>query len=127
MRQKTDRVLSTVGRSGTSGGIEPTNHAAERAWRLAVIWGRISLGTQSTEGSQFVARRMTVGLTLCAPQRHVLAYLTTAGQAARPCLPPRCCQTALCGKKNIICLSLLKTPVNGYNFSNRLVALYRLP
>jgi hypothetical protein len=68
-------------------GVEPTNNAAERALRPAVIWRRTSLGTQSAEGSQFVARMLTVVLTLRSQQRNVLAYLTTACAAARQGLP----------------------------------------
>lgn len=64
-------------------GIEPTNNAAERALRPAVIWRRTSLGTQSARGSQFVARMLTVTLTLRAQQRPVLEYLTAACAAAR--------------------------------------------
>ena len=64
-------------------GLEPTNNAAERALRPAVIWRRTSLGTQSTGGSEFVARMLTVVLTLRAQQRNVLDYLTTACAAAR--------------------------------------------
>jgi transposase len=68
-------------------GVEPTNNAAKRALRPAVIWRRTSLGTQSAAGSQFVARMLTVVLTLRAQQRHVLAYLTTACEAARQGVP----------------------------------------
>jgi transposase len=68
-------------------GVEPTNNAAERALRPAVIWRRTSLGTQSAEGSQFVARMLTVMLTLRAQQRNMLEYLTAACQAARQGLP----------------------------------------
>ena len=68
-------------------GIEPTNNAAERALRPAVIWRRTSLGTQSTQGSQFIARMLTVMLTLRAQQRPMLEYLTAACQAARQGLP----------------------------------------
>jgi transposase len=68
-------------------GIEPTNNAAERALRPAVIWRRTSLGTQSALGSQFVARMLTIMLTLRAQQRPVLEYLTAACQAARHGLP----------------------------------------
>jgi transposase len=76
-------------------GLEPTNNAAERALRPAVIWRRTSLGTQSTGGSEFVARMLTVVLTLRAQQRNVLDYLTTACEAARqgspaPTLLPAC-------------------------------------
>lgn len=52
-------------------GVEPTNNAAERALRPAVIWRRTSLGTQSASGSQFVARLLTVTLTLRSQQRNV--------------------------------------------------------
>ena len=68
-------------------GIEPTNNAAERALRPAVIWRRTSFGTQSAQGSQFVARMLTVMLTLRAQQRPVLEYLTAACQAVRHGLP----------------------------------------
>jgi hypothetical protein len=64
-------------------GVEPTNNAAERALRPAVIWRRTSLGTQSALGSQFVARLLTVTLTLRSQHRNVLEYLTTACETAR--------------------------------------------
>jgi transposase len=64
-------------------GVEPTNNVAERALRPAVIWRRTSLGTQSALGSQFVARMLTVTLTLRSQQRPVLEYLTAACEAAR--------------------------------------------
>jgi hypothetical protein len=63
--------------------VEPTNNAAERALRPAVIWRRTSLGTQSALGSQFVARMLTVTLSLRSQQRNVLEYLTAACEAAR--------------------------------------------
>lgn len=64
-------------------GIEPTNNAAERALRHAVLWRRTSFGTQSVAGSEFVARLLTVIMTLRAQKRNVLEYLTQACQAAR--------------------------------------------
>jgi transposase len=64
-------------------GIEPTNNAAERALRHAVLWRRTSFGTQSVSGSVFVARMLTVIMTLRAQKRNVLEYLTQACQAAR--------------------------------------------
>ncbi len=36
-------------------GLEPTNNAAERAIRPAVLWRRTSFGSQSEAGSVFVA------------------------------------------------------------------------
>src|SRR5688572_30690499 len=37
-------------------GLEPTNNAAERALRPAVLWRKGSWGTHSPEGSRFVER-----------------------------------------------------------------------
>ena len=55
--------------------MEPTNNAAERALRRAVLWRRKSFGTQSAEGSQFVGRVLTVVTTLRQQGREVLEYL----------------------------------------------------
>jgi transposase len=62
-------------------GVEPTNNAAERALRQAVLWRRQSLGTQSLRGCLFVQRILTVVATLRQQRRHVLEYLTQAIQA----------------------------------------------
>ena len=48
----------------TTEGVEPTNNAAERAIRPAVLWRRTSFGSQSQTGSTFVARMLTVVTTL---------------------------------------------------------------
>ena len=64
-------------------GVEPTNHAAERAIRPGVLWRQGSFGTQSPDGSRVVEAIMTVVATLQPPHRHVLDYLTAAGEAAR--------------------------------------------
>jgi hypothetical protein len=64
-------------------GVEPTNNAAERALRPAVLWRKLSFGSQSAAGSAFVARMLTVVTTLRQQDRNVLAYLTEACQAAR--------------------------------------------
>jgi transposase len=69
------------------GGIEPTNNAAELALRHAVLWRKQCYGTQSTEGSLFVERMLTVVTTLRLQKRHVLDYLTAACQAALLGLP----------------------------------------
>ena len=63
--------------------VEPTNNRAERAIRPAVLWRRTSFGAQSAGGSEFVARMLTVVMTLWAQQRNVLEYMTQACQAAR--------------------------------------------
>jgi len=67
----------------TTHGVEPTNNAAERAIRPAVIWRRTSFGSQTQAGSTFVARMLTVVTTLKSQQRNVLQFLTQAVIAAR--------------------------------------------
>jgi transposase len=64
-------------------GVEPTNNAAERALRHAVIWRRISGGTDSAEGSRFVERMLTVVATCRQQGRNVLDYLTSCFEANR--------------------------------------------
>jgi transposase len=62
-------------------GIGPTNNAVERALRHAVIWRRISGGTDSVVGSRFVERMLTVVAT-CRQQGHnILDYLTSCFEA----------------------------------------------
>ena len=61
-------------------GIEPTNNAAERALRPAVLWRGCPLGgyfgTQTDAGSQAVERLLTIRAT-CRQQGHdPLVYLT---------------------------------------------------
>jgi hypothetical protein len=64
-------------------GIEPTNNAAEQAIRPAVLWRKCSYGSQSAQGSLFVARMLTVVTTLRKQHRNVLDYLTQAALAHR--------------------------------------------
>jgi transposase len=62
-------------------GIEPTNNAGERSLRHAVIWRKLSFGTQSAGGSRFVETMLTVIETCRQQGRNVLAFLTHAVQA----------------------------------------------
>jgi transposase len=64
-------------------GVEPTNNAPERALRHAVIWRRISGGTDSEAGSRFVERMLTVVATCRQQGRNVLDYLTSCFEADR--------------------------------------------
>jgi len=64
-------------------GIEPTNNAAERALRPAVLWRKNSFGSRSKAGSLFVSRMLTVVTTLRSQNRSVLDYLTEACGATR--------------------------------------------
>jgi transposase len=62
-------------------GVQPTNNAAEQALRHAVIWRKLSFGTQSANGSRFVERMLTVIETCRRQKRNVYAWLTGAVQA----------------------------------------------
>jgi len=62
-------------------GIEPTNNVSERALRPAVIWRKLSFGTQSTKGSRFVETILTVVETCHRQSRNSFEYLTAAMQA----------------------------------------------
>jgi transposase len=58
--------------------VEPTNNSAERALRPAVIWRKLSFGTQSECGDRFVETMLTV-LESCRQQdRNAFAYVTAA-------------------------------------------------
>lgn len=63
-------------------GVEPTNNAAERALRPAVLWRKGCFGTHSAAGSRFVERMLTVAATLKQQRRNVVDYLTQACVAA---------------------------------------------
>jgi transposase len=67
-------------------GIEPTNNAAERALRHAVLWRKGSGGTDSGRGSRFVERVLSVRETCRQQGRGLLEYLV------------ECCQAHLDGK-----------------------------
>ena len=62
-------------------GIEPTNNAAERALRHAVLWRKSSGGTASEWGSRFVERVLSVAATCRQQGRNVLEFLTDCFRA----------------------------------------------
>lgn len=72
---------------------EPTNNAAERALRPAVLWRKSSFGHQSDTGEQFVERMLTTVMTLRLQRRNLWDYLVQTceaaahGQAAPSLLP----------------------------------------
>jgi transposase len=63
-------------------GIEPTNNHGERGVRHAVMWRKVSFGTDSANGSRFVERVLTAVITLRLQHRNVLDYITTVCEAA---------------------------------------------
>jgi transposase len=62
-------------------GVEPTNNAGERSLRHAVIWRKLSFGTQSAAGSRFVETMLTVIETCRQQHRNVFAFVTAAVEA----------------------------------------------
>jgi len=62
-------------------GVEPTNNAAERAIRPAVLWRKRSFGTHSERGSRFAERMLTTFMTLKQQRRPVVDYVREACQA----------------------------------------------
>jgi len=69
-------------------GVEPTNNMSERALRPAVIWRKLSFGTQSAQGSHFVETILTVVETCHRQSRNSFEYLTAAMQAHFAHQPP---------------------------------------
>lgn len=57
-------------------GVEPTNNVAERGLRHAVIWRKLSHGSQSEIGERFVERIMTVAMTLKLQAKNTFEYFT---------------------------------------------------
>jgi transposase len=68
-------------------GVEPTNNAAERALRPAVLWRKNSFGCHSAAGCRFAERLLTVVQTLRLQGRRVVDYLYEALVAHRAGLP----------------------------------------
>lgn len=64
-------------------GVEPTNNAAERALRRAVLWRKCCFGSQSGRGLRFVERMLTITETCRQNHANVLEYLTRAIVAHR--------------------------------------------
>jgi transposase len=69
-------------------GIEPTNNAAERALRHAVLWRKGSFGSRSDEGCRFVERLLSVRATCAQQGRRLFTFLTEAVCAAWAGTPP---------------------------------------
>jgi transposase len=59
-------------------GVSPTNNAAERSLRRAVIFRKLSFGTESGSGSETLAVVMSVLETCRRLGRHALGWITKA-------------------------------------------------
>jgi transposase len=59
-------------------GVEPTNNHAERGLRGAVIFRKLSLGSQSDQGERTIERLLSASVTCRLQKRSLFAYLTDA-------------------------------------------------
>lgn len=57
-------------------GVEPTNNHAERGLRGAVIYRKLSLGSQSEQGEHTIERLLSASVTCRLQRRSLFAYLT---------------------------------------------------
>jgi len=57
-------------------GVEPTNNHAERGLRGAVIYRKLSLGSQSEEGERSIERLLSASVTCRLQKRSLFAYLS---------------------------------------------------
>ena len=83
-----DRVYDSLWTFATTGGLEPTNNAVERALRAGVCWRKTSYGTDSDQGSRFVGRILRVVESCRQHGRNLLAFLTQTIQAVRNNIAP---------------------------------------
>jgi transposase len=59
-------------------GVEPTNNAAERGLRAAVIYRKLSLGSRSQRGERTIERLLSVDQTCRLQRRSLYGYLADA-------------------------------------------------
>jgi len=65
-------------------GVEPTNNHAERSLRGAVIYRKLSLGSQSEAGEHRIERLLSASITCRLQQRSLFAYLAELLAAHAP-------------------------------------------
>jgi len=63
-------------------GVEPTNNHAERGLRGAVIYRKLSLGSQSDQGERTIERLLSASITCRLQRRSLFAYLAEALSAS---------------------------------------------
>jgi transposase len=64
--------------------VEPTNNHSERALRSAVIWRKLSFGTQSETASRFVETLLTILETCRRQNKNAIEYITHALTTGNP-------------------------------------------
>jgi transposase len=68
-------------------GVEPTNNRAERGLRGAVIYRKVSLGSQSEAGERFAERMLSVSQTCRLQNRSLFGFLVEALTASSRASP----------------------------------------
>ena len=68
-------------------GVEPTNNRAERGLRGAVIYRKVSLGSQSEAGERFAERMLSVSQTCRLQRRSLFGFLVEAITASTRASP----------------------------------------
>lgn len=68
-------------------GVEPTNNRAERGLRSAVIYRKISLGSQSQAGERFAERMLSISQTCRLQGRSLFGFLVEAITASARASP----------------------------------------
>ncbi len=68
-------------------GVEPTNNRAERGLRAAVIYRKVSLGSQSGAGERFAERMLSVSQTCRLQGRSLFGFLVEALTASSRASP----------------------------------------
>ena len=77
-RQNLLKAWSALWTFAKHGGVQPTSNHTERALRSAVIYRKLSLGSQSEDGEQRIARLLSAHTTCRLQHRSLFAYLTDA-------------------------------------------------
>lgn len=63
-------------------GVEPTNNRAERGLRHAVIYRKLSQGSQSTHGALTTERLLSAAISCRLQNRSLFAYLADVAHAS---------------------------------------------
>ncbi len=70
------KTWSALWTFATHEGVQPTNNHAERSLRGAVIYRKLSLGSQSEEGEKRIQRLLSASITCRLQHRSLYQYLT---------------------------------------------------
>jgi transposase len=76
-----EQLLKAEASFSANYGVDPTNNAAERALRPAIIWRKSCFGSQSEKGLRFVERILTVAVSCQKRCKDLLAFVATALKA----------------------------------------------